>query len=105
VLLKLLSLPVSLPAAGIRYCLEKVAEVAEVELNSEDPVKEELLELQLALEEGRISERAYDAREAVLLARLREIRQRQKALAREQLSEDEADHGTRVVIDIPEELR
>ncbi|MBI2773767.1 MAG: gas vesicle protein GvpG [Chloroflexi bacterium] len=104
-LFKLLTLPVSLPAAGIRYCLEKVAEVAEHEMNSEEPIKEELLELQLALEDGSIKERTYKAREAVLLARLREVRERRRALAREQQAEGEDDDDARVVIDLPEELR
>ncbi|MDE3101003.1 MAG: gas vesicle protein GvpG [Chloroflexota bacterium] len=106
-LFKLLTLPVSLPASGIRFCLEKVAEVAEHELNSEEPITEELLEMQIALEEGRMDERAYAARETVLLARLREVRERRRELAREQVEEravEEGD-GSRVVIEIPEELR
>lgn len=104
---KLLTLPVSLPASGIRFCLEKVADIAEKELNSEEPIKEELLEMQIALEEGHMDERAYTARETVLLARLREIRDRQRALAREQVEERivEEGEGSRIVIEIPEELR
>lgn len=105
-LLKLLALPVTLPAAGIRYCLDKIVDVTDAELNSEEPVKEELLELQLALEEGRIDERAYGAREAVLFARLREIRERRREMAREQAEEIAEDAGgKRVVIEIPDELR
>ncbi|MDE3112856.1 MAG: gas vesicle protein GvpG [Chloroflexota bacterium] len=106
-LLKLLTLPVSLPASGIRFCLDKVIEMAEAEANSEEPIKEELLEMQIALEEGRMDERAYTARETVLLARLREIRERHRALAREQVEERvvEEGQGSRVVIEIPEELR
>lgn len=106
-LLKLLGLPITLPAAGIRFALEKVADMAEAELNSEEPVKEELLELQIALEEGTIDERAYRARETVLLARLREIRERRRELAREQLAQRvvEEDDGSRVVVELPEELR
>jgi gas vesicle protein GvpG len=104
VLFKLLTLPISLPAAGIKYCIEKVIEVAEVEADSEEPIKEELLELNIALEEGSITERVYNAREAVLLARLREVREARRALAREQRAEEE-DEGPRVVIDIPDELR
>lgn len=75
-LLKLLTLPVSAPAAGIRFCLEKVVEYADQQLNSEEPITQELLELQVALEEGEIDERTYNAREAVLFARLRELRER-----------------------------
>ena len=99
-LLKLLGLPVTLPIAGIRFALRSVAEVAESELNSDELVKEELLELQLALEEGTLDERAYRARETVLLARLRDIRKRRRAAA----AADE-DGGRRVVVELPEELR
>ncbi len=106
-LLKLLGLPLTLPAAGIRFALEKVADIAEAEMNSEEPIKAELLEMQIALEEGTIDERAYSAREAVLLARLREIRARHRELAREQVEERivEEGSGSRVVIEVPEELR
>lgn len=107
-LLKLLSLPVSLPAAGIRYCIEKVIEVAEAEADSVDPVKEELLELQLQLEDGTIDEQEYVARETVLLARLRDIRERQKQRLREEMEEladDEAGQGRRVYIEMPDEIR
>jgi hypothetical protein len=105
VLLKLLTLPVTLPAAGIRYCLDKVIEMAEAEANSEEPIKQELLEMQIALEDGTLDERSYQARETVLLARLREIRERQKALAREQMAEREEGSGSRVQVELPEELR
>jgi hypothetical protein len=104
VLLKLLGLPLTLPAAGIKFALEKVIEMAEVEANSEEPIKEELLELQIALEEGRIDEKAYVARETVLLARLRELRERRRELAQEGRV-TEGDDDSRVVIEIPEELR
>lgn len=107
-LFKLLGLPVTLPAAGIRYCLEKVVDVAEAELNSEEPVKDELLRLQLELEEGAIGEDEYVERETVVLARLREVRERRRARLREEAEEradEEAAEGRRVVIDIPDELR
>lgn len=106
-ILKLLALPVTLPAAGIKYVLEKVGEVAEAELNSEEPIKDELLRLQLELEEGEIGEDQYRARETVLLARLREVRERRKAELREEAEEHaiETAHGRRVIIDMPDELR
>jgi hypothetical protein len=108
VLLKLLTLPVTLPAAGIRYCIEKVVEVAEAEYNSEEPVKEELLRLQIELEEGRLEEDAYVAQERVLLARLRQLRDRRKEQMREELEEradEEAASGRRVYIEMPDELQ
>jgi len=103
VLLKLLGLPFTLPAAGIRFAIDKVIEMAEVEANSEEPIKEELLAMQLQLEEGTIDEKVYVARETVLLARLREIRERRKEMARTQLVEES--EGSRIVVEMPEELR
>ena len=102
-LLKLLGLPFTLPAAGIRFAIDKVIEMAEVEANSEEPIKEELLAMQLQLEEGTIDEKVYVARETVLLARLREIRERRKEMARTQLVEES--EGSRIVVEMPEELR
>lgn len=107
-LLKLLTLPISAPAAGIRYCLMKVAEVADAEMNSEEPVKEAILQLQLDLEEGRVDEEAYVAQERVLLARLRQVRDAQKERLRqelEELAEDAESKGRRVYIEMPDELR
>src|SRR5205823_5657031 len=83
ILFKLLALPLTAPMAGVRYCIEKVVEYAEHELNDEEPVREQLLELQIELEEGRVTEDEYTEREAVILARLREIRERRRELARE----------------------
>ena len=74
ILFKLLALPITAPAAGIRYCIDKVVEFAEHELTDDEPVREQLLELQLDLEEGRVTEEEYTERETVLLARLREVR-------------------------------
>ena len=46
ILFKLLALPITAPAAGIKYCIEKVVEYAEHEANDEGLVREQLLELQ-----------------------------------------------------------
>jgi acyl carrier protein len=57
-LFKLLALPVSLPAAGIKFCFQQVLNAAEAELMDPAPVKEALLNLQLRLEESEITEDA-----------------------------------------------
>jgi len=107
VLLKLLTLPISAPIAGIRYCLEKVAEVAEREMWDDEPIREQLILENQAYEEGRIDEETFRTREAELLTRLREIKERRIAMAR---AEAEADAGAavdeqrRVVIEIPDEI-
>jgi hypothetical protein len=71
---RLLLLPVTGPIAGIRWCLKQVVNVAEQELMDDSAVKDELLELQMLLETGDITEDEYTAQEAVLMRRLREIR-------------------------------
>ena len=106
ILFRLLALPITAPVAGVRYCIDKVVEFAEHEMTDDGPVREQLLELQLELEEGRVSEDEYVEREAVLLARLREIREQRKELARqaaEASAPAEGDERT-VIIEVPEEL-
>jgi len=107
ILFKLLALPLTAPVAGVRYCIEKVVEFAEHELTDDEPVREQLLELQIELEEGRVTEEEYAEREAVLLARLREVRELRKQMAREQAEASAPAEGEprTVVIEVPEELR
>lgn len=71
---KLLFFPVTGPVAGIRWSLGKVQQVVEDELTDDAPVKEELMELQMKLELGDISDAEYRDREAALMTRLREVR-------------------------------
>jgi C4-type Zn-finger protein len=105
ILFKLLALPVTAPAAGIRYCIEKVVEFAEHEMTDDEPVRMQLMELQLELEEGRVSEDEYTEREGVLLARLREIREYRKQTASEAAASAPAEgEERRAVIEVPEEL-
>ena len=105
-LLKLLTLPISAPVAGIRYCLEKVIEVAEREMWDEEPVREQLILVNQAYEEGRMEEPEFREREAELLARLREVREHAKARAQQEADEAGAavDQQRRVVIDLPKEI-
>jgi hypothetical protein len=106
ILFKLLALPITAPAAGIRYCIEKVVEYAEHEMTDDEPVREQLLELHIELEEGHVSEDEYAEREALLLARLREIREQRAQLAGgagEASAPADGEKRT-VVIEVPEEL-
>ena len=107
-LLRLLTLPVSAPIAGIRYCLEKVAEVAEREMWDEEPVREQLILLNEAYEEGRLGDAEFREREAELLARLREVREHARARAQAEGPDDAgaaAAERRHVVIEMPDELR
>src|SRR5262245_3885209 len=87
-LLKLLGLPFSLPVAGLRFVFNQLLETAEREMMDDAPVKEALLELQLRLEEGELSEEEFAEQEAVLFERLGEIRAYRDARLREMLSQD-----------------
>ena len=75
ILTKLLFFPIAGPIAGIRWSLAKVQRVAEEELTDDTPVKQDLMELQMKLELGDITDPEYVEQEAVLMARLREIRE------------------------------
>ena len=106
-LFKLLTLPFSAPIAGIRYCLEKVAEVAEREMWDEEPVREQLILENEAFEEGRLDEETFRVREAELLTRLREIKEHRRELARAEAAEAaeaQVDAPRRAVIELPDEL-
>ena len=71
---KVLFFPISGPVAGIRWSLNKVVQVAEEELTDDTPVKQDLMELQMKLELGDITDAEYVEQEAELMARLREVR-------------------------------
>jgi hypothetical protein len=62
---------------GIKFVLGKVAAAVEAELNDDSHLREELLAAQMRLELGEISEAEFAAFESDVLARLREIRERQ----------------------------
>lgn len=105
ILFKLLALPVTAPAAGIRYCIEKVLEVAEHRMWDEDPVREQLMLVNEAYEEGRMPEPEFREREAELLARLREIREHKRAATRAQQSALPDAGAREVVIELPDEIK
>lgn len=71
----LLFWPVTGPVAGTRWTLGKVQRVVEEELVDDTPVKQELMELNMRLELGDLTDAEYAAEEAKLMTRLREIRQ------------------------------
>ena len=71
---KVLLFPVSGPVAGIRWSLTQVQKVVEEELTDDEPVKRDLMELQMKLELGDIDDDEYVRREAELMVRLREVR-------------------------------
>lgn len=66
---------------GIKFVLGKIAAAVDAEMNDDSRLREELLAAQMRLELGEIDEAGFRALEADLLARLREIRERQRGEA------------------------
>jgi hypothetical protein len=64
----------SLFIGGLRFVLDKVVTAAEAELQDDSVLREELLEAQMRLELGEISDEEFVAIERDVLARIREIK-------------------------------
>ena len=69
----------SLLISGIRFVLDKVATVADQELNDPETQRERLLEAQMRLESGEIDQTQFAEIEADVFERLREIKARTQA--------------------------
>jgi hypothetical protein len=68
----------SLLISGIRFVLDKVAAAVDTEMNDEGALREQLLAAEMRLELGEITPQAFESLERDILARLREIRERQR---------------------------
>jgi hypothetical protein len=64
----------SLLIGSIRFVLEKVVAAAEAEINDDSVLREQLLEAQMRLELGELSDREFAEIESGLLARIREVK-------------------------------
>jgi hypothetical protein len=88
--------------AGMRFVFQQVADLADQELYDEGALRDQLLLLQVQLEEGDIEEQDFVEREAELLARLREIKARQRAEAgQEAPAESNVEARRRVIVETP----
>ncbi|HXN23131.1 MAG TPA: gas vesicle protein GvpG [Candidatus Dormibacteraeota bacterium] len=72
-----------LPISGFRFVMRTLLQVAEEQYTDSGPVKERLLELQVRIESGEITEDEYVKAEADIFRELREIENRKRALAGE----------------------
>ena len=70
-----------MPIDGMKFIFRTLARVAEEQYTDDAPVKERLLELQLRLESGELTENEYVEEEAAILRELREIENRKRELA------------------------
>jgi hypothetical protein len=63
---------------GLRFVFDKIAAAVDTEMNDDTALREQLLAAQMRLELGEISRADFDALEAEVLARMREIRDRRQ---------------------------
>jgi hypothetical protein len=89
----LLLLPLRLPVAGFNWIMKQIQTMANEELLNDQPWKERLIELQMMLEVGDITEEEYTREEAQVFAALREIRARKEEIARQIAAEQGEDEG------------
>ena len=68
----------SLIISGVRFVLDKVAAAVEAELNDDTVLRERLLEAQMRVELGEMSQAEFDEFEADIVARIRDIKERQR---------------------------
>ena len=68
----------SLIISGVRFVLDKVAAAVETELNDDSVLRERLLDAQMRVELGEMSQEEFDGLEADILVRIREIKERQR---------------------------
>lgn len=69
------------PITGFKFILRTLERAAEQEYTDDAPLKERLLELQLQLENGEMTEAEYVAVEREILDELREVQARRRELA------------------------
>ena len=89
----ILLLPLTGPVAGFRWIMKQIQTMADEELLNDQPWKERLIELQMMLEVGDISEEEYTREEAQVFAALREIRGRKEEIARQMAAEQDEEEG------------
>jgi Gas vesicle protein G len=73
----------TLLVGGIKFVLRKIVDAVESQMNDDSVLHEELLAAQMRLELGEITEEEFAVVEADILARLREIRERQRGVTPE----------------------
>ena len=66
--------PVTGPVGATKWSLNQAMKIAEEELTDDTTVKQDFMALQMKLELGEIDDEEYSVQEAVIMARLREVR-------------------------------
>jgi hypothetical protein len=70
-----------MPIDGMKFVFRTLAKVAEEQYTDDSAVKQRLLELQVQLENGELTEDQYVREEAAILRELREIENRRREMA------------------------
>src|SRR5437764_13662065 len=89
----ILLLPLRLPVAGFNWIMKQIQTMADEELLNDQPWKERLIELQMMLEIGDISETEYTEEEKKVFAALRDIRARKEEIARQFAADQDEEEG------------
>ena len=89
----LLLLPLRLPVAGFNWIMKQIQTMADEEMLNDQPWKERLIELQMMLEVGDITEEQYVEEEKKVFTALRDIRARKEEIAREMTAGQEEGEG------------
>ena len=89
----ILLLPITGPIAGFKWIMNTIQKMADEELMNDQPWKERLIELQMRLELGEISEEDYSVEEAIVFQALRDIRARREEVARQMAADRGEDDG------------
>ena len=89
----ILLLPFTAPISGIKWVMRTIQKMADEELMNDQPWKERLIELQMMLEVGEISEDDYTREEAIVFQALRDIRARREEIARQIAAERQEEEG------------
>ena len=88
----------SLLIGGIQYVLDKVATIADQEINDPERQRERLLEAQMQLENGDITDEQFAAVEADVFDKIREIKARTQTTATV-VDEDHRVAGVEITVD------
>ena len=81
----------SLIISGVKFVLTRLAQAVEAEMYDESALREELLAAQMKLELGEIDDDEFAQVEEGVLAGLREIGERKKAMAEAQRAEQQSE--------------
>lgn len=81
ILFDILAFPVMGPMKGVKWLAEKVDDVVSQTVSNKAKIKEDLLELQMNLEMGKMTEEEFQQREKELLENLDRIDKEDKSSA------------------------